>query len=324
MLEKLRNTFKSTGTLPTNIVAVIHSWSSGSLGRNHALVLEQVLAEHGREIYDSACTETFKVLRKRFNTQSGTHIHILVNRGQFILQPAIRPGQGAIPGLGQNFRIEKEIHMGNTREIRFLSGAEVRAKAGNILQGYSAIFNSPSGDLGGFTEVIAPGTFSRALREKQDVVCLVNHNASLVLGRTTSGTLKLAEDSVGLEFQCTLPDTSVARDVYKSIDRGDISGCSFGFVKRSDVWRAGDPPLRTLTDVDLSDVSVVTFPAYSSTTVSARDLWPSGVPLELRSYRTNPEKVSCYVYSTSEEQRVARIQALLEKVQPDYRRWNFR
>src|SRR5260370_36306164 len=135
----------------------------------------------------------------------------------------------------------------------------------------------------GFQERIVPGAFKRALEEKADVRALINHDPNKVLGRTASGTLTLDEDSKGLKFRCQMPDTGYATDLLKSIRRGDISQCSFGFIVREDTWIESNenPTIRELRDVDLFDVSVVTFPAYADTSVDARSLWPEGLPAQV-------------------------------------------
>jgi len=122
------------------------------------------------------------------------------------------------------------------REVRFISGAQIRARARAAeakpgVTGYAAVFNQVA-DLGWFKESIAPGAFARALSEKQDVRCLQNHDANLLMGRTKNGTLRLAEDSTGLKFDCDFPDTQPARDLHVLLERGDMDQCSFGFTVR--------------------------------------------------------------------------------------------
>lgn len=155
-------------------------------------------------------------------------------------------------------------------EIRFLSGAELRAASDGTIRGYAAVFNSDSQNLGGFIEQVKPGAFSRAIRERQDTKALINHDSSMLLGRVKNNTLTLSEDKNGLYFVCNLPNTTVAQDVRELIRRGDISQCSFGFRAVKEAWPAVDR--RELIDVDLDDVSVVTDPAYPATSVSARSL----------------------------------------------------
>jgi hypothetical protein len=161
--------------------------------------------------------------------------------------------------------------MKNRPEMRVTSCPELRATADGKISGYAAVFDSPSSDLGGFTETIRRGAFSRVLRERQDICCLFNHSANYLLGRTKSGTLELEEDQAGLHFECELPDTSFARDLRESIARGDVSGCSFSFAVAKDEW-ASDNRRELIELKSLMDVGPVCFPAYDSTSVSARSL----------------------------------------------------
>ncbi len=139
--------------------------------------------------------------------------------------------------------------------------------------GYAAKFNSLSHDLGGFREEIKPGAFSRALSEGQDVRALVDHDPGRIIGRSTSGTLRMLEDDHGLRVEIDPANTTAGRDIMESITRGDVTGMSFGFTVRDDEWRMVDGEnIRTLRDMDLFDVSVVTFPAYESTEVALRSL----------------------------------------------------
>lgn len=170
------------------------------------------------------------------------------------------------------------------REFRIVASAQFRATkrddGGLSIEGYAAVFDQPtvlwSDSLGEVREVVRPGTFTRAIKEKQDVRCLFNHDSSAVLGRTKSGTLELSEDKEGLHYRCDLPDTQLARDLHTSIERGDIDQCSFGFCCVEDdvtTERHKDGTvdvMRELKDVDLLDVSPVTYPAYEGTSVAAR------------------------------------------------------
>jgi len=150
-----------------------------------------------------------------------------------------------------------------------------------ILSGYAAVFDEPTvlaandEKLGRITEVVRPGAFARAIREGQDVRCLVDHNPTLLLGRTKAGTLNLIEDERGLKFEVTLPDTTTARDLHENIRLGNASQCSFAFSPapngeaKSTSQEGGTRVTHIeLTDVDLYDVSIVTYPAYAGTTVS--------------------------------------------------------
>jgi len=144
------------------------------------------------------------------------------------------------------------------------------------LIGYAAKFRKPSEDLGGFTEVIDPRAFTRALDNDADVRCLHNHDANILLGRVSAGTLFLAEDKVGLRVECFPPPTEQARNVIEGIKRGDITGMSFAFAVHGDGerWEYGrnGETLRTLLDVDLFDVSSVVWPAYPDTSIAVRRL----------------------------------------------------
>lgn len=156
--------------------------------------------------------------------------------------------------------------------------AELRATVaggGNAQQrliGYAAVFNSLSLDLGGFRERIAPGAFRNALGG--DVRALVNHDPNLVLGRTTSGTVRLAEDERGLYVEVDLPPTQMARDLWVLVQRGDVSQMSFRFWVPSpegETWeRVNGETIRTLLDVRIDDVTVATYPAYPSSVVAVQ------------------------------------------------------
>ena len=145
-------------------------------------------------------------------------------------------------------------------------------KGPGMLEGYAAKYGTWSNDLGGFKETIRFGAFDRALKEKQDVRFLFNHDPNKVLGRWKSGTLGLVAESVGLRFTCQLPDTEDGRTVHELVKRGDISQCSFAFkvAPNGDMWDRSRTQ-RTLTDVDLFDCSAVCYPAYEDTEVSARN-----------------------------------------------------
>ncbi len=139
--------------------------------------------------------------------------------------------------------------------------------------GYAAVFNKMSLDLGGFREVIRPGAFKKTIQEA-DVRALWNHNADYVLGRTKSGTLKLEEDDKGLRIEITPPDTQWAKDLITSMRRGDVDQMSFGFRPVKDRWGTEDGEnIRELLEVELFDVSPVTFPAYPQTSVQVRSIF---------------------------------------------------
>lgn len=137
------------------------------------------------------------------------------------------------------------------------------------IEGYAAVFNSKAKICDYFEEIIEPGAFARTLSENGDVRALFNHNWDNVLGRTKSGTLTLVEDDRGLNFNVTLPNTTVARDLSESMARGDINQCSFGFYVTGEIWDYSvEPALRTITEVELFEISVVSIPAYDDTEAS--------------------------------------------------------
>lgn len=156
--------------------------------------------------------------------------------------------------------------------------------------GYGSRFNELSEVLYFFREKIAPGAFKDALG-KSDVRALINHDPNYVLGRTKSGTLNLVEDEVGLRYEIDAPETSFAKDLLVSIDRGDITQSSFAFTVGQDneSWdESGDIPIRTIHKFDeLFDVSPVTYPAYESTSVGARGMVDIGLDAGLEIQELN-------------------------------------
>ncbi len=141
------------------------------------------------------------------------------------------------------------------------------------LTGYAVVFNKRSEDLGWMVEQIAPEAVDRAISEGQDIRALVDHDPSKILGRTKAGTLTLKKDAYGLRVSIDPPKTTAARDIIESVNRGDVSGMSFAFEALADSWdEKQKPPLRTVSDMNMRDVSIVTFPAYPQTDVALRSL----------------------------------------------------
>jgi HK97 family phage prohead protease len=141
------------------------------------------------------------------------------------------------------------------------------------LIGHAAVYNSPSQDLGGFTEIVLPGAFTRTLKSDRDPLALVQHMPQLVLGRRSAGTLRLSEDQRGLAFEIDVPDTTAARDLLVSVERGDVRGASFAFStpKGGDRWeQRGGAVVRSLVDVDLHEITITAQPAYLDTAVARR------------------------------------------------------
>jgi HK97 family phage prohead protease len=135
------------------------------------------------------------------------------------------------------------------------------------LEGHAAVFGVDT-RLGDFVETIRAGAFTATLAGGADVVALIDHDPSRILGRTRSGTLQLREDARGLAFRIELPDTQAARDLLALADRGDLGGMSIGFVAREENWTGNRRELRA---VELREVSVISaWPAYPQTSVEAR------------------------------------------------------
>ena len=140
------------------------------------------------------------------------------------------------------------------------------------IEGYFAVFNS-NYDIGpGMSESIAPGAFRNTLAE--DIRALVNHDTTLVLGRTSAHTLELREDERGLWGRISInPKDTDAMNLYERVKRGDVSQCSFGFeIVREDTEIGEDGSVHwTIQEVRLYEVSCCTFPAYENTNISARE-----------------------------------------------------
>lgn len=186
----------------------------------------------------------------------------------------------------------------------------IKTDKGMCVRGYAASYGVLSHPLPGnngstFRERIAKGAFDGVLADpKLDCVALWNHDQNMPLGRTTAGTLKLRSDSKGLAFDCDLPNTSYARDLYESVKRGDTNGCSFAFQlgqrNQDENWEEEEIEdekdlglrgkvvkalVRTIRNFQkLMDISLVTSPAYPGTSVDARNIL---VGAEVRSYVEN-------------------------------------
>jgi HK97 family phage prohead protease len=165
--------------------------------------------------------------------------------------------------------------MQNEVERRFQprSRSAATSNSNRSVSGYAATFGNRT-DIGGmFWEVIRPGAFARAIRQKQDAKLLINHDPSQILGRVRNDTLSLTEDSRGLRFKCgPVPNTRAGQDLLTLLSNQTLSECSFGFrcPENGDRWskvvvNGQTRDLRELCDVDLLDCSIVTYPQYSNT-----------------------------------------------------------
>lgn len=159
------------------------------------------------------------------------------------------------------------------RQIRCRPGEfTTRDEDGRMsIEGYFAVFDSNYEIAPGMSESIKSGAFARTI--SGDVRALINHDSTLVLGRTKAGTLQLREDAHGLWGHIDInPNDVDAVNLYERVKRGDVDQCSFGFDLRSqdtDIREDGSIHW-TITDLDLYEVSCCTFPAYEATNISAR------------------------------------------------------
>jgi len=144
---------------------------------------------------------------------------------------------------------------------------------GNVIRGYAAVYNSDSEWMGGFYEQIENGAFDDVL--ENDVRAYFNHDENLLLGRVSSGTLRIGTDKRGLFYEVDLPNTSYANDLVELMKRGDVNQSSFAFLIGQDRWEQRDgKTYRIIEKVSrLLDVSPVAQPAYpDATSELKRDL----------------------------------------------------
>lgn len=160
------------------------------------------------------------------------------------------------------------------RQVRCVA-QQFQTRAANddlFIEGYFSVFNSEYQLWEGASEIVKPGAFTNSV--SGDVRALINHDSSLVLGRTKAGTLALRQDEHGLWGSIRINRDDVdAMNLYARVQRGDVDQCSFGFdIKRETFVDLGDGKCRwEIEEVDpLYEVSVCTFPAYTETSVSAR------------------------------------------------------
>ena len=160
------------------------------------------------------------------------------------------------------------------RQVRSVASEFQTREDGDKLsiEGFFAVFNSNYDIAPGLSESIAPGAFTNSL--SNDIRALINHDTTLVLGRTKANTLQLREDSHGLWGHIDInPNDVDAMNLYERVKRGDVDQCSIGFNIRSedtDIKENGDIHW-TIKDVELFEVSCCTFPAYEETNISARE-----------------------------------------------------
>lgn len=191
--------------------------------------------------------------------RQGVYRHLVAHLEDADVEPADLRGSG--PQGGREERAFK------VSELRV---AEEDGHPARIV-GHAAVFDQLSDDLGGFREQIKPGAFSKTL-QKADIRALWQHDVNYVLGRRKNNTLRVWEDAEGLAFEILPPNTQWASDVLVTLQRGDVDQMSFGFRTIRDRWEQDeeDNVTRTLIEVELFDISPVTFPAYPQTSAEAR------------------------------------------------------
>lgn len=154
-------------------------------------------------------------------------------------------------------------------QSEFVTRAEENGEL--VIEGYFAVFDSNYDIAPGMSESIARGAFANSI--SGDIRALVNHDTTLVIGRTTVRTLELREDERGLWGRIVInPKDSDATNAYARVERGDVSQCSIGFdiVKEDTEIREDGSVHWTIRDVKLWEVSLCTFPAYEETSIDAR------------------------------------------------------
>lgn len=158
-----------------------------------------------------------------------------------------------------------------TREIPAQFEARSAEDGTPVIEGYFAVFDSVYDMGNGMSESIAPGAFSKTI--SGDIRALINHDTTLVMGRTTAGTLELREDQHGLWGRIHInPKDTDAMNAYARVERGDVSQCSIGFniLSEETDFRDDGTIHWTIKEIELLEVSACTFPAYESTAISAR------------------------------------------------------
>jgi HK97 family phage prohead protease len=165
-------------------------------------------------------------------------------------------------------KMSKEI-----RQAYFQSSLSTRAEpdSAKYIEGYFAVFNQETELWRGTYEKIAPGAFDNSIKNN-DIRCLFNHDSGFVLGRNTSKTLELKADNYGLWGRVKINENDQqALAIYARVERGDISGCSFGFWPEKESYEEKDGEFHwTVEEANTEEVSICTFPAYPQTEIQAR------------------------------------------------------
>lgn len=163
----------------------------------------------------------------------------------------------------------------NKRNMYFKSDLQIRSENSDshekIIEGYFAVFDTPTKLTDGLYEELAPTAFDESLKNN-DIRALFNHDTAIVLGRTGNETLQLHTDEKGLYGRVVInPNDKQACDIYERVARGDINACSFGFFPiDEEPVQVNDGVKYRVHNADTLEVSIVTFPQYKETEIKAR------------------------------------------------------
>jgi hypothetical protein len=170
--------------------------------------------------------------------------------------------------------MKKEIRDLPRSEIRAIETEDGKKKIGGLAAPYGEL-SEEMGFYYPYRERIMPGAFKRTLGENSDIVALVDHDTAKVLSRTSAGTMKVWESDRGLEFEAEIVETSYGLDLFALVKSNHVRGVSIGFnnVENGSNWKVLDgEDIREISDLDLLELSVVTFPAFPQTDVSTRSM----------------------------------------------------
>lgn len=199
----------------------------------------------------------------------------------------------------------------NQRNTNWPVRIEQRDNGQKVLVGYAAVFYDPNDPGTEFRlqpnlwERVGRTAFDETLASGEDLIAAVNHNPSQLLGRRSSGTLRISKDDTGLRYEVDIPDTQVGHDLVVMVERGDMVGSSFRFVDAKSKWSdSGSRSTRELVGLKLRDVGPVTEPAYTATSVSLRSDEEAEIAKELEMLQRDHQ---------IEADRVAVAMAMLNK-----------
>ncbi len=308
--------------------------------RNRAKALKNKVEEHNKEVDATHKKATVSMLEKVYDRGVGAY-----KTNPSSVRPSVKsPEQWAMARVGsflyalknERFRggkhdtdlfpkghplrskeKEEKMEEKNSKQLAELRNkygddvelrtAEVRAAGDDslVIEGYAANFEQRT-DLGYFKEEIARGAFEDVMED--DVRLLLNHDGA-PMARTTNGTLELSVDENGLKYRAALADTQDGRDMYKLIKRGDITQSSFAFTIGEQEFSEDRSVRRVLKVARLLDVSPVTYPAYPTTTVAARqmaEVKPEPIEETQTKSEAQPEKQEVRTFEQTAESKPAK------------------